>query len=195
MPHQLFHKPYGVLTQFTSAGAHRTLKEFINVPAVYPVGRLDHDSEGLLLLTSDGPLQHRLSDPRFDHPKTYWVQVERVPTEESLARLAAGVEIQGYRTKPARVRLIGGEPEPLTPRDPPVRFRKTVPTAWLELTISEGKNRQIRHMTAAVGHPTLRLIRVAIGDLTLGNLKPGEWRELTIDERKRLEADSRRKRS
>jgi 23S rRNA pseudouridine2457 synthase len=178
----LFHKPYGVLTQFTPAEGHRTLKEYIPVPSVYPAGRLDHDSEGLLLLTDDGSLQHRLSDPRFEHQKTYWVQVERVPTEESLAQLASGVDIQDYRTKPAQVRLIDGEPTPLAPRDPPVRFRKTVPTAWLEVTIAEGKNRQIRHMTAAIGHPALRLIRTAIGSLELGHLKPGDWRVLSPGE-------------
>lgn len=178
MPSLLLHKPYGVLTQFTGVPGRRTLKDFVTIPSVYPVGRLDHDSEGLLLLTDDGALQHRLTDPKFAHPKTYWAQVERVPSTESLARLAAGVDIQGYRTRPAQVRLFDGEPTPLAPRDPPVRFRKTVATAWLELTIVEGKNRQVRHMTAAIGHPTLRLIRVAIGDLTLGDLKPGEWREL-----------------
>jgi len=179
----LFHKPYGVLTQFTDADGRRTLKEFISVPSVYPVGRLDHDSEGLLLLTDDGPLQHRLSDPKFEHPKTYWAQVERVPSENEIERLGKGIEIQGYRTRPARVRLLKGEPSPLAPRDPPVRFRKTVPTAWLELTISEGKNRQVRHMTAAIGHPCLRLVRVALGPLQLGALKPGEWRELSAGER------------
>lgn len=190
----LLHKPYGVLTQFTSLQGRRTLKEFINIPNVYPVGRLDHDSEGLLLLTDDGPLQHSLSDPRFEHPKTYWAQVERVPTNEALENLRNGIEIQGYRTKAAQVTLVENEPL-FAPRNPPVRFRKTVPTAWLELTISEGKNRQIRHMTAAVGHPTLRLIRTAIGRLSLGNLQPGQWLELTPDERKQLESDSRRKRS
>ena len=190
----LLHKPYGVLTQFTDAEGRRTLKEFVNIPDVYPVGRLDHDSEGLLLLTDDGPLQHRLSDPRFEHPKTYWAQVEREPSGEALDQLRKGVEIQGYRTKPAQVRLLDGEPL-VAPRDPPVRFRKTVPTAWVELTISEGKNRQIRHMTAAVGHPTLRLIRVAIGRLALDGLEPGQWRELALVERRQLEADSRGRRS
>lgn len=188
----LLHKPYGVLTQFTDSGGRRTLKEFVGIPDVYPVGRLDHDSEGLLLLTDDGALQHRLSDPRFDHPKSYWAQVERVPSPEALERLRKGVEIQGYLTKLARVRLVELE---VDPRDPPVRFRKTVPTAWLELTISEGKNRQVRHMTAAVGHPTLRLIRVAIGKVTLGELKPGEWRELSPAECRQLEAESRGRRS
>lgn len=187
MRYLLLHKPYGVLTQFTDLSGRHTLKEFVNVSAVYPVGRLDHDSEGLLLLTDDGPLQHRLSNPRFEHPKTYWVQVERIPTADALAQLTAGVEIQGYRTKRALVRLMDGEPAPLAPRDPPVRFRKTVPTVWLELTISEGKNRQVRHMTAAIGHPALRLIRFAIGHLTLGELKPGEWRDLTATERQELE--------
>ena len=175
----LFHKPYGVLSQFTSGGAYKTLKAFIPVGDVYPVGRLDRDSEGLLLLTDDGRLQHRLSDPRYEHPKTYWVQVEREPSSEALGRLAGGIEIQGYRTKPAIVRLLEDEPSPLAPREPPIRFRKSVPAAWLELTISEGRNRQIRHMTAAIGHPTLRLIRVAIGVLRLDGLAPGEWRELS----------------
>jgi 23S rRNA pseudouridine2457 synthase len=137
-------------------------------------------------------LQHRLSDPRFEHPKTYWVQVERVPSSDAIGRLAAGVTIQDYRTKPAVVKLID---EPLPPRDPPVRFRKTVPTAWLEITISEGRNRQIRHMTAAVGHPALRLVRVAIGSLTLGSLQPGEWRELTGAEKRRVDRSARGKAS
>ena len=191
----LFHKPYGVLTQFTSSEGHRTLKDFIGVPNVYPVGRLDHDSEGLLLLTDDGPLQHRVSDPRFKHPKTYWVEVERAPGEKALSQLRGGVDIQGYRTRPAEVRLMEGEPAGLAPRIPPVRFRKTVPTAWLELTIYEGKNRQVRHMTATVGHATLRLIRVAIGPLRLGNLKPGDWRDWTVTERVQLEAELRSGRS
>lgn len=179
----VFHKPYGVLTQFTDAEGRPTLKDFIPVAGVYPVGRLDRDSEGLLLLTDDGALQHRLSDPRFEHPKTYFAQVERIPPEEALERLRKGVEIQGYRTKPAKVRLLEGEPEPLALRDPPVRFRKSVPTAWVELTLTEGKNRQVRHMMAAVGYPVLRLIRVATGGLQLGGLRPGEWREVTAAER------------
>ena len=182
----VFHKPYDVLTQFSPVPGRRTLRDYIPVPGVYPVGRLDRDSEGLLLLTDDGRLQHRLSDPRFDHPKTYWVEIERVPNSGSISRLAAGVEIQDYRTKPAQVRIFEQEPTPLAPRDPPVRFRRSVPTAWLELTITEGKNRQVRHMTAAVGHPTLRLIRVAIGHLKLGALQPGEWRDVTATERARL---------
>lgn len=175
----LFNKPYGVLSQFS--GGAGALKQYIPVPDVYPVGRLDRDSEGLLLLTDDGPLQHRLSDPRFEHPRTYWAQVERVPRERDLKLLRHGVVIQGYHTRPAQVRLLSEAPD-LPPRDPPVRFRKNVPTAWIELILIEGKNRQVRRMTAAVGYPTLRLVRVAIGDLQLGNLRPGEWRELTSRE-------------
>jgi len=172
----LFNKPYGVLSQFS--GERETLRKFVPVKNVYPVGRLDHDSEGLLLLTDDGPLQHRLSDPRFEHPRTYWVQVERVPCEEALRRLRQGVTIQGYQTRPARVHLLDVEPE-LPPRNPPIRFRKTVPTAWIEITLHEGRNRQVRRMTAAVGHSTLRLVRIAIGSLRLDALAPGEWRDLT----------------
>jgi 23S rRNA pseudouridine2457 synthase len=180
-----FHKPYGVTSQFSGDGA--TLKDYIPVKGIYPVGRLDHDSEGLLLLTDDGALQHRLTDPKFQHPRTYWVQVERVPEEESLQRLREGVVVLGRRTRPAQVRRLEAEPE-LPPRDPPIRFRKNVPTAWLEITLTEGRNRQVRRMTAAVGHPTLRLVRVAIGDLRLGTLKPGEWRELPKVEAARLSA-------
>lgn len=174
----LFHKPYGVLTQFTdSSGAGRpTLKDFIAVPDVYPVGRLDQDSEGLVMLTNDGALQHRMSDPRWEHPKTYWVQVEGEPSDEAVQRLAAGVEIQGYRTRPATVRRI--EEPRLPARTPPVRFRKSIPTGWIEITITEGRNRQVRRMTAAVGFPTLRLVRVAIGPYRLDGLGPGEWREV-----------------
>ncbi|MGE5322504.1 MAG: pseudouridine synthase [Actinomycetota bacterium] len=172
----LFHKPYGVVSQFS--GDRETLGKFIPVRNVYPVGRLDHDSEGLLLLTDDGALQNRLSNPRFEHPRTYWVQVERVPGENELRRLREGVTIQGYRTQAAQVRLLEKEPC-LSPRDPPVRFRKTVPTAWVEIVLREGRNRQVRRMTAAVGHPTLRLVRVAIGNLRLEALAPGKWRDLT----------------
>ncbi len=175
----IFHKPYGVVTQF-SPHERPTLKSFIDVPDVYPVGRLDHDSEGLLLLTSDGGLQHRLSDPKFGHPRTYWAQVEGVAEELSLARLRAGVAIQDYRTRPCQARLL---PDPqLPPRDPPVRFRAEIPTSWMELTLTEGRNRQVRRMTAAVGLPTLRLIRVAIGTLRWDGLAPGEWRWLTRQE-------------
>ncbi len=176
----LFHKPYGVLTQFTRPpdSAARTLKDFIPVPNAYAVGRLDRDSEGLLLLTTDGKLQHRLSHPKFEHPKTYWVQVEGAPDDEALRRLTEGVVIQDWKTRPARVRLLDAEPA-LPPRDPPIRYRKSIPTAWIELTITEGRNRQVRRMTAAVGLPTLRLLRVAIGPLKLGDLQPGHWRDLT----------------
>lgn len=175
----LFNKPYGVLSQFSGEG--RTLKDFIKVRDVYPVGRLDHDSEGLLLLTNDGELQHRLSDPEFGHPRTYWAQVERLPDEEALRQLAAGVTIQGQRTRPAKVRLLPREPD-LPARTPPIRFRKNVPTAWIELILTEGRNRQVRRMTAAAGHPTLRLVRVAIGNLQLEGLEPGQWREVRREE-------------
>jgi 23S rRNA pseudouridine2457 synthase len=180
----LFNKPYGVLSQFS--GEANTLKAYIPIKDVYSVGRLDRDTEGLLLLTDDGRLQHRLSDPRFEHPRTYWAQVERIPDEQALRQLRQGVSIQGYRTRPARVRLLPSEPS-LPPRDPPIRFRKNIPAAWIELILVEGRNRQVRRMTAAVGHPTLRLVRVALGDLNLGNLQPGEWRDLTSRELQQLQ--------
>ena len=180
-----FSKPYGVVSQFTSREGKRTLARFLKVKDVYPIGRLDEDSEGLLLLTDDGTLQHRLSDPKFDHPKTYLVQVERVPDEAALEKLRNGVIIQGYATKPAQVRMLEAEPQ-LPPRDPPIRFRKSVPTAWLEITLTEGKNRQVRRMTAAVGYPTLRLVRIEVAGVKLGELQPGEWRELASQEVPRL---------
>ena len=191
MPYRylLFYKPYDVLTQFTdnsSETPRQTLKDYISIPAIYPVGRLDRDSEGLLLLTNHGQLQHRLSDPQFQHPRTYWVQVERVPDAATLAQLRQGVTIQGYRTRPAQVKLLPTEPS-LPPREPPIRFRKNVPTAWLEMTLTEGKNRQVRRMTAAVGFPTLRLVRVAIAQLRLEGLEPGQWRDLTAPEVKELQ--------
>ena len=176
MRYLLFNKPYGVLTQFTADGDHPTLKNFVPVPGVYPVGRLDRDSEGLLLLTDDGLLQHRLSDPKFDHEKTYWVQVERIPSQDALKQLIDGVDIQGHRTLPAKAKLITPN---IPPRNPPIRVRKNVPDSWIELVITEGRNRQVRHMTAAIGHPALRLIRIAIGPLKAGTLKPGEWRNIT----------------
>lgn len=174
----LFWKPYGVLSQFTPepGTTHRTLQEFIDVPGVYAAGRLDHDSEGLLLLTDDGALQARITNPRRTHRKTYWAQVERVPAEAALNQLRQGVTIQGYRTLPAQARLI--DPPGLPERVPPIRYRAAVPTAWIELQIVEGKNRQVRKMTAAVGHPTLRLVRTGIGGLTLEGLKPGLWRDV-----------------
>jgi 23S rRNA pseudouridine2457 synthase len=175
----MFSKPFGVLSQFS--GGRKSLADYVPVKGVYPVGRLDHDSEGLMLLTNDGAFQHRLTDPKFQHPRTYWVQVEGIPEKPALDRLAAGVVIQGERTRPAKALLLVEAPA-LPPRDPPVRFRKSVPTAWLELTLTEGRNRQVRRMTAAVGHPTLRLVRVAIGSLRLEGLQPGEWRELTPEE-------------
>jgi 23S rRNA pseudouridine2457 synthase len=175
----IFHKPYGVLSQFTQESPkHITLKEYINVPDVYPVGRLDWDSEGLLLLTNDGQLQHRLAHPRFGHRRTYWAQVERIPDADAIYKLQTGLEIQDYRTRPAQVRLLLEEP-PVNERIPPIRFRKSVPTAWLEMTLTEGKNRQVRRMTAAVGFPTLRLIRVSIANIQLDDLASGQWREIT----------------
>jgi 23S rRNA pseudouridine2457 synthase len=171
-----FWKPYGVLSQFTDEDGHHGLSRFGLPKGVYPCGRLDHDSEGLLILTDDGTLAHRLTDPRFGHPRTYWAQVERLPGAEALKKLAAGPKLSDGPTRPCKVKLI---PEPqLPPRDPPIRFRKNVPTAWVELTLTEGRNRQVRRMTAAVGHPTLRLVRAKIGKVKLDLHKPGDWKEL-----------------
>jgi 23S rRNA pseudouridine2457 synthase len=183
----LLNKPYGVLTQFSDASANPrpTLKEYVPVPDVYPVGRLDRDSEGLLLLTNHGTLQHRLSDPQFGHPRTYWVQVEGTPEAPALESLRQGVTIQGYQTRPVRVQTLTIAPD-LPPRDPPIRIRQSIPTTWLEMTLTEGRNRQVRRMTASVGLPTLRLIRVAIAHLTLEGLAPGQWRTLTEPEIKAL---------
>jgi 23S rRNA pseudouridine2457 synthase len=174
-----FNKPFGVLSQFTDAGADHqraTLSDFITMPGVYPAGRLDRDSEGLLLLTDDGALQARIADPRFKAPKTYLVQVEGVPDATALDRLCKGVILKDGPTRPARAAMI--EPPDLWPRNPPVRFRKTVADSWLRLTITEGRNRQVRRMTAAVGHPTLRLVRWSIGEWTLDDLPPGEWQRV-----------------
>ncbi|OOW72334.1 pseudouridine synthase [Xanthomonas axonopodis pv. melhusii] len=173
----LLNKPYGVLSQFSdrSQPPKRTLAEFGLPPDVYAAGRLDHDSEGLLVLTDDGALAHRLTDPRHKQPKTYWVQVEGAPQAEHLQALRDGVVLNDGPTRPAQVRMLDPAPQ-LWPRDPPVRVRKTVPDAWLELQITEGRNRQVRRMTAAVGLPTLRLVRVAIGDWRLDALAPGQWR-------------------
>ncbi len=174
-------KPYDVLCQFSEAGARLTLKELVPIKGIYPAGRLDRDSEGLLLLTDDGRLAHRLTDPRFEHRKTYLVQVERVPDSEALETLRRGVILNDGRTRPAQVELLAEPPE-LPDRSVPIRFRKNVPTTWLRLTIHEGRNRQVRRMTAAVGHPTLRLVRIAIGPVSLGDLTPGQWRELNSEE-------------
>ena len=180
-------KPYGVLSKFTDAAGRPTLADFGLPPGVYAAGRLDRDSEGLLLLTDDGALAHRLTDPRYRHPRIYLAQVERVPTPDALQALREGVVIRGRRTLPARVKLLVGEPD-LPPRPVPIRYRKNVPTTWLRLVLVEGRNRQVRRMTAAVSHPTLRLVRVGIGPLRLGDLQPGQWRDLTPAERKALRA-------
>ncbi|MGL4401723.1 MAG: pseudouridine synthase [Luteolibacter sp.] len=174
-----FHKPYGVLCQFTpDLPGQRTLADFGFPPEVYPLGRLDMDSEGLLLLTDEPGLNNRLLDPKTAHPRTYLAQVDGIPTAEAIARLVrGGLEIQGHHTLPCQVRLLEHEPV-LAPRDPPVRFRKSIPTAWLELRLIEGKNRQVRRMTAAVGFPTLRLVRVAVGRLDVADLLPGNWEKL-----------------
>jgi 23S rRNA pseudouridine2457 synthase len=192
----LFYKPYNVLSQFTDQEANQrrngdnsavlsadrpTLKDYIPVTAVYPVGRLDQDSEGLMLLTNNGRLQDQLSNRRFRHPRTYWVQVEGIPTTAALGQLRDGVKIQDYQTRPTLVQLLPTEPV-LPPRLPPIRFRKTVPTSWLEITLTEGRNRQVRKMTAAVGFPTLRLVRFGIAHLRLDSLEPGQWRDLTAAE-------------
>ena len=170
-----FHKPYGVLSQFTPEGRWRGLKDFIDIPGVYVAGRLDADSEGLLLLTNDGKLQARISDPRYKMEKTYWVQVEGVPDDAALHALRQGVQLNDGPTLPARAQRIA-EPAPLWDRDPPVRYRAAIPTSWIELIIREGRNRQVRRMTAAVGHPTLRLIRAAMGPYNLDGLAPGTCR-------------------
>ena len=185
MPYIIFNKPYGVLSQFTDEGTgHPTLKQYINVPKVYAAGRLDRDSEGLLLLTDDGSLIKQLTDPKHHMGKTYWVMVEGDPAPEKLAQLERGIQLKDYRTLPATARLI---PDPNLPeRSSPVTPHG--PTAWIEIKLREGKKRQIRHMTAAVGLPTLRLVRVAIGSIRLGDLEPGNWRDLTPEEINSLKA-------
>jgi 23S rRNA pseudouridine2457 synthase len=179
-----FHKPYGVVSQFTvpSPGLE-SLASFGFPPCVYPLGRLDSDSEGLLLLSDEPKLNQALLHPREGHRRRYWVQVERVPTREDLAHLSRGVPVQGSRTRPCKAWVLEPQPD-LPPRIPPVRFRKTVPTCWIALELTEGKNRQVRRMTAAIGFPTLRLIRVRIGELTLEPLRAGEWRVLSLAERR-----------
>lgn len=175
----LLHKPFRVLSQFTDDHGRRTLADYLKVPDVYAAGRLDHDSEGLLLLTDDGGLIHRISDPRHKLAKTYWVQVEGEPDETVLQALREGIPLKDGPTRPARVRRLAVEP--VAPREPPVRYRASIPTTWLELELREGRNRQVRRMTAHVGHPTLRLVRAAIGPWRLGELGPGEWRSETLN--------------
>jgi 23S rRNA pseudouridine2457 synthase len=178
----LFNKPYGVLSQFTSENGHRSLADFGPFPEdVYPVGRLDADSEGSLLLTNDNDLKHRLTEPKFGHRRTYLVQVEGFPDEKALERFRKGLVIQGKMTKPAEVRIIETEPN-LPPRSTPIRFRKEIPTTWLEVVLREGRNRQVRKMTAAIGYPTLRLVRVGIESIHLGDLQPGKTRTLSQTE-------------
>lgn len=178
-----FHKPYGVLSQFTGDGSpNRTLAEFKFPKGVYPIGRLDADSEGLLLLSDEPELNQRLLHPRHAHAREYWAQVERIPTSEALKELSRGVTIQGRKTLPCHARLLDPQPE-VPPREPPIRFRKSVPDCWLGLELVEGKNRQVRRMTAAIGHPTLRLLRVRVGNFRLAELLPGQWKTLTPAER------------
>ncbi|MFO7322588.1 MAG: pseudouridine synthase [Chloroflexota bacterium] len=188
-----FWKPYHVLTKFTDDQGRQTLADFIPVPGVYAAGRLDYDSEGLLLLTDSGRLNARLTQPRFQHPRTYLVQVERIPDEKALEQLRRGVVLRDGKTRPARVELLEQTPD-LPERPVPIRFRKTVPTAWLRMTLTEGKNRQVRRMTAAVGHPTLRLVRWAIGPITLQGLEPGQWERLTPEDIERLWRSTSRRR-
>jgi 23S rRNA pseudouridine2457 synthase len=184
-------KPYGVLCQVTDARGRPTLADFVPIPRIYPAGRLDHDSEGLVLLTDDGRLQALITDPRHDLAKTYWVQVEGEPDPGALDRLRAGVRLRDGWSRSAQVRRLTAPPA-LWPRQPPVRFRAALPTAWLELSLHEGRNRQVRRMTAAIGHPTLRLVRVSIGPYTLGALGPGEWRRIPDPGRAPLRRGGRR---
>ncbi len=194
----LFNKPYGVICQFSPPGSSRsprsdngdsgnaagaparTLKDYLPQCDIYPAGRLDADSEGLVVLTADGALQHRIADPRHKLPKTYYVEVEGVPTAAALQKIRSGIDLGGFRTLPAQARIVA-PPDWLWPRVPPVRFRKRIPTAWLEISLKEGKNRQVRRMTAAAGFPTLRLIRHRVGDWTIAGLNPGEWRALLVN--------------
>lgn len=181
----IFHKPYRVLSSFTDPEGRPTVGDYVDVTEVYAAGRLDYDSEGLLLLTSDGRLAHRITHPRYKLAKVYWVQVEGTPEDRALVHLRRGVLVKGRQTRPARVERLP-EPPAVSPRHPPIRHRENIPTAWLQLTIREGRKRQVRRMTAAVGYPTLRLIRAAIGPVTLADLAPGQWRDLTSAEQQRL---------
>jgi 23S rRNA pseudouridine2457 synthase len=174
----LLNKPYQVLCQFTDASQRATLANYMSIPNVYPAGRLDYDSEGLVLLTSDGKLQHLITDPKNKLPKTYLVQVEGLPSAIMLKKLALGIHLNDGLTLPAHATSV--DPPKVWPRVPPIRERKSIPTAWIKLIICEGRNRQVRRMTAAIGHPTLRLIRIAIGDWQLGNLQPGEWQQILV---------------
>lgn len=176
MKYIIFNKPYGVLSQFTTEEGHRTLAEFNLPKEVYAAGRLDKDSEGLLLLTDDGPFIKNFLD---HHERVYWVQVDKIPSNEALEELSRGVLLKDGKTKPCKVSLISPD---IGPRNPPIRVRKNIPTSWIELTLKEGKNRQIRRMTAAIGHPTLRLLRVGLGKFRLGNLEPGKWVEVTKED-------------
>jgi 23S rRNA pseudouridine2457 synthase len=178
----LLYKPYGFLSQFSRepGSRHESLAALFPLPGMYPVGRLDWDSEGLMLLTNDGEMQHRMTDPKFAHPRTYWAQVEGSITPRALDKLRQGLPVQDYVTRPARVRVLEAEELAWLPeRAVPIRYRAAIPTAWLELEIREGRNRQVRRMTAAVGLPTLRLVRVALGELLLDGLSPGQWREIS----------------
>lgn len=181
----IFCKPYRVMTSFTDSEGRPSVGDYVDVPDVYAAGRLDYDSEGLLLLTSDGKLAHRITHPRHKLKKVYLAQVENIPSIKALSQLRHGVVIKGQRTRPANIQLLAQEPQ-LFPRSVPIRYRKNIPTAWLKITLQEGRKRQVRRMTAAVGHPTLRLVRIAIGPISLGNLQPGQWRDLTPAEQKAL---------
>lgn len=183
----IFHKPYRVLSSFSDPENRATIGDYVNVPEVYAAGRLDYDSEGLLLLTSDGKLAHRITHPRYKLEKVYLVQVEGLPDEGALNQLRQGVLVKNERTRPAKVDLLQNPP-PVFPRHPPIRYRQNIPTTWLKITLREGRKRQVRRMTAAVGHPTLRLIRLAIGPITLADLAPGQWRDLTRAELQALQS-------
>lgn len=188
-----FYKPYGVLTKFTDVEGRATLSDYVDVPDVYAAGRLDKDSEGLLILTNDNALNHHLTDPKFQHPRTYLVQVEHIPDDTALEQLRRGVMLKGQKTRPAKVNLL--PTQPLWPeRAPPVRYRKSIPTAFIEMTLTEGRNRQVRRMTAAVGHPTLRLIRTHIGSIDLAGLEIGAWSDLTQNEINALQQSIKQRR-